>query len=455
MLKWSKRAISTTNLSTTSNGIRVVTDSVPGHFSALGIYVNAGSRYESALQLEGCSHLLDRLAFKSTAKYPGQEMLKQLNHLGGNFMCASARESLMYQASVFNPDVEQMFSLISETVARPQLTEKELSEQKQTAEYELNEIWMQSDLILPELFQQTAYNKQNLGSPLLCPLEQLSKISLDEIHRYRDLFYRPDNLVVAMLGIPHERSLELVDKYLGSMPSSSSPKPEMEPSKYTGGVLTVPPPPPFGGLPEFHHIYVGFEGVSITSEDIYALATLQILVGSGGSFSAGGPGKGMYSRAYTRVLNQYGFVESCKSFIHNFTDSGLFGISISCIPQANHVIPELLAQEFSALMKRSGKASITQEEVDRAKNQLKSSLLMNLESKMVQLEDLGRQIQVYGRKVDVDEMCQKIDMLSRNDIIDIAEKVLTGSKPTVVIQGDGESFGDVAKLLESYGLAKY
>ena len=105
------------------------------------------------------------------------------------------------------------------------------------------------------------------------------------------------------------------------------------PSHYTGGFLTLPPlPPPANpALPDLTYIHLAFEALPISSEDIYALATLQTLLGGGGSFSAGGPGKGMYSRLYTNVLNQYGWVESCVSFNHSYTDSGLFGISASTV----------------------------------------------------------------------------------------------------------------------------
>ncbi|ODV93909.1 hypothetical protein PACTADRAFT_61531 [Pachysolen tannophilus NRRL Y-2460] len=445
---------SPTQLSTLSNGIRVVTDSLPGHFSAVGIYVDAGSRYESVENgLQGCSHIIDRLAFKSTENYTGKKMLENLNHLGGNFMCASSRESMIYQASVFNPEIEKMFSLLSETVSKPLLTESEVEEQKLTAQYELDEIWMQSDLILPELLQQRAYNFENLGSPLLCPIEKLQDINRDKILKYREFLYRPDNLVVALLGVPHEEAVRLTEKYLGHLKQPSQPKLKASKAKYTGGVLSLPPQPPIGNLPEFHHIHVGFEGLPIEHEDIYALATLQMLLGGGGSFSAGGPGKGMYSRAYTRILNQYGFIESCKSFIHNFTDSGLFGISISCIPQASKIIPELIGNELSLLFShKTGRGALTTAEIDRAKNQLRSSLLMNLESKMVQLEDLGRQIQVYGRKISINEMCDKINALTQDNLVRVAEKVLTGSRPTVIIQGNEEEFGDVEHTLKKFGL---
>ncbi|KAH3661366.1 hypothetical protein OGAPHI_006773 [Ogataea philodendri] len=394
------------------------------------------------------------MAFKSTQNMSGVELVDRLNSLGGNYMCASSRESLIYQASVFNQDVDKMFALLSDTVARPNLNESELSEQINNARYELNELWLQSDMILPELLQQTAYSGKNLGCPLLCPPEELENVTLDKLHQYRDLFFRPDRLVVAMSGVSLQQAEELTHKHLDSFKANSSTQIIKDEAKYTGGEFSIPYPEELAYMgQEFHHIHVGFEGVPIQNDEIYKLATLQMLVGGGGSFSAGGPGKGMYSRAYTRILNQYGFVESCKSFIHNFTDSGLFGISFSCIPAANRVMGELIGYELALLMDENVKnGGITDNEVERSKNQLKSSLMMNLESKMVQLEDMGRQVQIYGKRVDVLDMCAKIDSVTRKDLIDIATRVLTGSKPTIVIQGDRESFGDVAGTLSKAGL---
>ncbi|VEU19413.1 DEKNAAC100405 [Brettanomyces naardenensis] len=419
------------------------------------MYVDAGSRYEDRYGLIGCSHLTDKLAYKSTKNYSGAEIMEKLNLLGGNFMCASSRESLIYQASVFNSDVENMFRLMSDTVARPLLTDEEVQEQKINAQYELGEIWLQSDLILPELFQQVAYDGKNLGSPLLCPTENLGDIDRNKLLRYRELFYQPSRLVVGLCGVPIAKAEELTLKYFeGFEASKNAEQIVKDKAVYTGGEksLEVPKELAYKGQ-EFHHIYVGYEGVPIGSDEVYKLATLQMLIGGGVSFSAGGPGKGMYARAYTRILNQYGFVESCKSFIHNFTDSGLFGISLSCIPQADKVMADLIGYELALLMDHDvGKGGISDNEVSRAKNQLKSSLMMNLESKMVQLEDMGRQIQVFGKKVDVQEMCSKIDSVTRSDLIEVAKKILTGSEPTIVVQGDRASFGDIKDTLKKHGL---
>ena len=98
-------------MTTLANGLRLVTDSTPGHFSALGAYVDAGSRYEDP-QNPGLSHIHDRLAWKSTEKYSGLQMMENLLKLGGNYMSSTQRESMIFQASVFNKDVDQMMEAI-------------------------------------------------------------------------------------------------------------------------------------------------------------------------------------------------------------------------------------------------------------------------------------------------------------------------------------------------------
>lgn len=261
--------------------------------------------------------------------------------------------------------------------------------------------------------------------------------------------------------IPFFKNLSTSASSQASLLSSSelSPTPTdiLASSHYTGGFLTLPPlPPPLNpALPPLTHIHLAFEALPISSDDIYALATLQTLLGGGGSFSAGGPGKGMYSRLYTNVLNQHGWVESCIAFNHSYTDSGLFGIMSSCSPSKVVQMLDVMCRELQALTLDTGFSALQPTEVNRAKNQLRSSLLMNLESRMVELEDLGRQVQVHGSKVGVREMCRKIEELTVQDLRRVAREVMGGlmnnpgqgsGAPTVVLQ-EGEEDGVKRKQL--------
>jgi mitochondrial-processing peptidase subunit alpha len=245
------------------------------------------------------------------------------------------------------------------------------------------------------------------------------------------------------------------------LPDSSLPFDLSQPAHYTGGFLSIPPVPnPTPTTPPLTHIHLAFESPPITSPDIYAVAVLQMLLGGGGSFSAGGPGKGMYSRLYTSVLNQHAWVESCVAFNHGYADSGLFGVAASCGPQHAASMLDVICRELAALAAdpnaRSGPSAggvgrlqrLHGVEVERAKNQLRSNLLMNLESRLVELEDLGRQVQTHGRRIGVAEMCERIDAITVEDLRRTAESMFCGAVetpgrgtglPTVVLQ-EAEGF---------------
>ncbi|KAK0722442.1 mitochondrial processing peptidase alpha subunit-like protein [Lasiosphaeria miniovina] len=522
-VRWTQDPTERDAITTLSNGIRVASEDLPDAFSGVGIYIDAGSRYEND-SLRGVSHIMDRLAFKSTTDRTADEMLEIVENLGGNIQCASSRESMMYQAATFNAAIPQTMGLLADTIRNPNLTDEEIEQQLETAKYEVTEIWSKPELILPELVHTAAFKDNTLGNPLLCPEDRLEVIDRSYIRAYRQAFYRPERIVVAFAGVAHAEAVRLTEKFFGDMTawetpaisrtgsetsldslqsdssdssatgsSSSTTSPLVQqpsrliskipflkhlstsaphnasvitpetfsrsthslvpilsedlqrPSQYTGGFLSLPalPLPLNPNQPTFTHIQLAFEGLPISSDDIYALATLQTLLGGGGSFSAGGPGKGMYSRLYTNVLNQHGWVESCMAFNHSYTDSGLFGIAASCYPGRTLAMLQVMCRELQALTHEGGFSALNEIEVARAKNQLRSSLLMNLESRMVELEDLGRQVQVHGHKIPVREMTARINDLTVEDLRRVAKMVVSGmvqnrgagsGAPTVVLQ---------------------
>ena len=426
-------------------------------------------------------------------------------------MCQASREHLSYQSSVFNKDVPEMLGLMAETVREPLLTEEEVESQKETVAYEIGEIKRKPEQIIPEYMHQAAFGEHTLGRSLLCPEERLPYINVDSIREYRSLFYRPERMVFAFAGVEHETAVQLVQQYFGDMSSSSSSgggglstgsngpistllgkQPQVKGSStlaktmstvtqgvrappiisttprshYTGGILRYPHPTTMDGKPpEFSYVYLAFESPSVTSPDIYALATLQILLGGGGSFSAGGPGKGMYSRLYVNVLNQYGWVESCVGFSNSYSDSGIFGIGAAVRTDATHAIADVILREFVHLA-GDGRRAITKTEAERAKKQLKSSLLMNLESRIVEMDDLGKQVAIQGYKTPVKEMCDKIDALTTHDLRNLAERLITGKienpgkgtgKISAIIMGEGSNeasrVGNLEKKVLAYGLS--
>lgn len=472
-----------THITTLSNGLRIASEASPGHFTAIGVYVDAGSRYEDPATA-GYAHLMDRLAFRNSERFTSAQSMAMIEKLGGSIMSSSSRECIMYQAAVFPHDVPTALSLLSDTTLRPRFLPEDVEELQATVPWELQDVESKPDMFLPEKLHEVAYQSGTLGNPLLCPIPQLSTANVDSLTAYHRRWYRPGRMVVAAIGLDHEELVNMCcDKGFADVPSSfgtsnvsnvavEEEQQDILPSnrswfnKLLGGgnngsaasssVTSNSKPLYTGGTwfeskpdADLTQVYAGFKSAGINEEHrLYGYATLQMLLGGGGSFSAGGPGKGMYSRLYTRVLNQHAWIESCIAFHHCYTDSGLFGISGSCGPRNEHALFDVMATELEAVAtgttRSITRASIrrpyaskegpTSLEVKRAKNQLKSNLLMNLESRMVQLEDLGRQVQVSGFKIPSEKMIEHIEAITVDDISKVASELLD-SPATLLVQG--------------------
>ncbi|KAG7099658.1 hypothetical protein E1B28_001484 [Marasmius oreades] len=486
-------------VTTLPNKIRVVTDPIPGHFASLGLYLDAGSRYETP-ENAGVSHFLDRMAFKGTHNRSTEEMAAAMHSMGGQILCSSSREAIMYQSSHFSQASPLALDLIADTVLNPSFFPEEIEAQRDAASYELRELASKPEMILPEILHTIAYNHTGLGNLMLCPEDRIDLIDSAILRKTMQQWYTPERMVIAGAGIHHQELVELVDKHFSSLKTSpSSPLPS-QPSRGTNptyqapsNLLSTPNPsvtktlsraasylfpnssvdPPVvpssrytGGHHfihdpegEFDHLYIAFEGTGIHDDDIYVLATMQILLGGGGSFSAGGPGKGMYSRLYTHILNLFQAVDHCASFHHIYTDSSLFGLFASFVPSASgirggstpsHMLPHLVNQ-LSLLVHRS----VPEIELSRAKNQLRSSLMMAMESRSIQVEDLGRQVLVHDRPVPVTEMTDKIAQVTAEDVRRVAVRIFgpqSGNKPTIVCQGH-EDVKDWRTVFKKYGIA--
>jgi processing peptidase subunit alpha len=270
-------------------------------------------------------------------------MTSALEKLGGNVMAESSREAIMYQAAVFRPDLSEMTKILADVVLRPKITDEEVQAVKEVSEYEVSDLQWRFDALLPEKVHHVAFgglmkekqdmnageNPMNvirsgdtLGRPLMAQPEGLGQISPASLREFKSTWYTADRMVVAGVGMPHAELVALAQEHFGKdVPVATEEvkalqKSLMKSAKYTGGTAIVDttgsPASPNPDDRLLTYVYLGFEAPSMNDPDIYALATLLSLMGGGGSFSAGGPGKGMYTRLYTQVLNQYHWVESCN-----------------------------------------------------------------------------------------------------------------------------------------------
>ena len=443
-------------ITTLPNGMKVTSDQTFGPFCTVGVLIDAGSRYEVDYP-SGISHMLEKLAYQSTRVYTDcSSIMQKMESLGGQVDCQIAKDITIYAASAFKYNLEGAMEVLSEATLRANISPEEVEEQKQTILYELDSLKyaLDCDIELNDLIHAAAFNGNTMGLPKLCPEENLSSIDADVLKHYIERYYRPDRITIAGVNVDHNELLRHVDTYFTQDGPASwqceAVAPDRSIAQYTGGLLTDHRDEPRvqSGIqdhPELVHVAIGFESANYTDPDMYAFAVLNTLLGGGGSFSAGGPGKGMYSRLYTNVLNRYHWMYASTAFNHAYADSGLFCIHSSAPPQHINDIVSVVTGEYMKL----ATLPFDKTEVARAKKQTQSMLMMNLESRVVKFEDLGRQVLGLGARKSPQELYASIECVTADDLRRVAERMLC-RKPSVAAVGDCSSFkgfGYVEKCL--------
>jgi mitochondrial-processing peptidase subunit alpha len=239
----------------------------------------------------------------------------------------------------------------------------------------------------------------------------------------------PQNVVIAGTGIGHEEFVDMAFHNFGHMqqgPTQSSNISRSLESPYRGGECRTP----LETIDGMTSVGIAVEIGGWSSDDLVPACVLQTLLGGGSSFSAGGPGKGMYSRLYRQVLNRYYWADMAESFTSFHTDSGLFGI----VGRSKPAHSRDAVRVFSEHLLRLAHDPVTDEELDRARNMLKNNVLTQLESRLVLFEDIGRQILTYGKRESNAETTKKIDSVTKEDVQNLMIRALQ-KPPSVAAVG--------------------
>ncbi|MFH4973642.1 hypothetical protein AB6A40_000351 [Gnathostoma spinigerum] len=436
-----------TKLTKLESGLQVATEAHYGDYCTIGVAIDSGSRFEASYP-NGTSHFIEKLAFTSTPSFNSkEEMFSVLEKYGAIIDCQSTKETFIFAASCHISGVEQVLTIIADAVHRPLFSEQELNDARQIVEFENTDMNSKPECepLLTDWVHSAAYNGNTLGFSKYCPPPNVHKITRQHLYSYMSQYHTPSRIAVGGIGVDHksfvDASVRLFDPsktIWATEPSLCLPDmPDLDESlaQYTGGELRVAKdlshmalgPAPF---PNLAHFVLGFESCGYKDDDFIPSCVLQTLMGGGGSFSAGGPGKGMYTRLYVDVLNKCHYMYNATAYNQTYKDSGIFYIHASSEPRLIGETARVIVNEFLRLSKGT-----EAEELERAKTQLKSQLMMNLEMRPVMFEDLVRQVIGHGFRRKPQEYLDKIDAVTNDDIVRFAERMLS-TIPTVVGYGD-------------------
>ncbi|XP_078435066.1 mitochondrial-processing peptidase subunit alpha-like isoform X2 [Wolffia australiana] len=428
-----------TKITVLPNGLKIASEHSSGPAACIGLYVDCGSIYETDKYM-GATHVLERMAFKSTRNRSHLDVIREIEATGGNVGASASREQMGYSYDVLKTYAAEAIEILIDSVRNPIFLDNEIRDQVDKLKSELRDISKDPQQFLIESLHLAGYSGA-LARPLIAPDEALDRLNGSLIGNFYSENYTADRMVLAAYGVDHEQLLNIAEPLLCELnkgPLLTTPQ-----SIYIGGEIRHKEDS------EKTHVALGFEvpGGWHNEKDATAVTILQFLMGGGGSFSAGGPGKGMHSRLYLRVLNKYQQVQSISAFSSVYNDSGLFGVHMTTDPEFVAKLVEIAAAEL-ILVTTPGQ--VTDIEFQRAKNATKSAVLMNLESRMIITEDIGRQLLTYGCRKPVEHFLGILDELTLDDLRAVVTRVLS-SKLTLSCLGDVDrvpSYATVCRLFD-------
>ncbi|GEO80061.1 M16 family metallopeptidase [Pararhodospirillum oryzae] len=398
-------------VTTLPSGLVVATDKVATVESVtLGAWVATGTRHESPA-VNGVSHLLEHMAFKGTGRRNAREIAEEIEAVGGHLNAYTSRDNTAYYARVLRYDTDLALDILGDILQNSVFDAEELGREREVVVQEIHQAIDTPDDIIFDYFQEAAFPGQALGRPVLGTVSVVRSLTRETIDGYLRSTYAPGRMVVAASGnIEHDAFVEAVGRHFSQLPDGG-PVAE-EPGRYAGGAYRE------DRDLEQVHLVVGFEGISNLDDDYYPLSILATLHGGG-----------MSSRLFQEIREKRGLAYSVYSFTASYQDTGLYGIYAGTGEEEIAELIPVLCDETLAVG-----VGVTPEEVNRARAQLKASLLMSMESTSSRCEHLARQIQVHGRPISITETIEKLDAVTPDEVIACARRLLA-TPPTVAVIG--------------------
>lgn len=395
-------------------GVRLLSERVPGASSAsIGFWVPLGSRDESEGQF-GATHFLEHLLFKGTREHSAYELALAFDRVGGEHNAATAHEHTVYHAKVRDADLGMAIGVLCEMITSSVIDPGEFETERGVI---LEELAMADDDpgdVLWESFASTAYGDHPLGRPIGGTPESIRAMSRDAVWDYYRERYLPGNLVVTIAGaVDHDRAARLVEQGLArggwQLDPAAAPQPRRETrlaSVTPASRLTVIERPL-----EQCNLMLGASGLRVRDERRHALALMHRVFGGG-----------MSSRLFQEVRERRGLAYSVHSWSTSGSDHGLTGMYVGCAPAKAAEAVRVLRDETRRLLEDG----VSEQELADAKGASAGSSALALEDTDARMSRLGRAEIHLGEFADLDAALERVEAVSREDILALARELLAG-----------------------------
>lgn len=400
-----------TDITTLSNGVRVATEEGYGETATVGVWIDAGSRYETA-ENNGVAHFLEHMAFKGTSGRSQRDLEVGVEDMGAHLNAYTSREQTVYYAKCFKKDIGKCMEILSDILQNPTLDEGNIERERGVILREMEEVQKINEEFVFDNLHETAFDGSGLGRTILGPKSNILSIKKNQLQDYIQTHYRGPRVVVAGAGaVSHEELVTLSEKYFGGLAKDDSFLDTSEKPHFIGSELSVRDDPR-----ELAYVAVAFEGKSWTAPECVPIMLMQQILGSWDRTSAAGINHGSLL-CQTVAENQ--LAHAVMAFNTCYKDTGLFGVYTVAEPANLQDLMFVLMNNFVRLTAETSEA-----EVEAAKSQLKSLMLSQLDGSSQICEDIGRQVLTYGRRITPAELFMRIDSVSAKEVRDVATDMI-------------------------------
>ena len=393
------------------NGFTVATDRMDHvETAAVGVWVGIGARHETP-ELNGVSHMLEHMAFKGTARRSAQDIVNEVESVGGQINAYTSRENTAYYLRVLADDVGLAVDILADILQNSTFEAEEMERERSVILQEIGQCIDTPDDLIFDQFQEAAYPDQAMGRSILGTADNVRALDRAALDGYMGGRYAADRMILAASGkVDHGELLRLAEDSFGAMAARGEAAPET--ATYRGGQHAEQ-----RDLEQLH-LVLGFEGLAYDDADFYTMSVLSSVLGGG-----------MSSRLFQEVRERRGLVYSIYTFTTAYKDGGLFGLYAGTGKEEAAELMPVVMDELSAIG-----GSVTSEEIARVKAQLKAGLLMAMENTRARAERLGQHLLIFGRPIPVDEIVGRIDAVDAPAIGRLADRVFA-SAPTLAALG--------------------
>ncbi len=409
-----------------SSGLSVVTDAMPHlQTASLGVWVGSGSRDEHPDE-HGISHLLEHMAFKGTTRRTARQIAEEIEAVGGDLNAATGIEATAYYARMLKADVPLALDVLSDILSDPSFDPEELQREQNVIVQEIGASEDTPDDLVFDKLQETAFPGQPVGRSILGRRESVRSFDRKRLAHYLKRNYRaPDMLVVAAGAVDHAAVVGEVEARFASFTGPAAPAPE--PARFVGGSHIET-----RDLEQVH-VALAMQGLPQRDPNLFSLQVFTSVLGGG-----------MSSRLFQEVREIRGLCYSIYAFHAPYSDIGMFGL-YSGTDAAD--VPELMRVVVDQI--DSASETISEAEVNRAKIQMKASLLMALESSGTRAEQLARQMFAWGRPVPLEELVARIEAVTVESARSAGRALVARGRPAIAVLGPGPGLESAATIAES------